>query len=325
MWEHDPRLDPTPDYGQLGPGADLKSGRQAAAQTGPTKSFAAVAIGVLAALVFVAANGTGARAAWEQLSALLTIRGKPAPASPAKLSGHESQKLDANSPQYQAELLLERFINHYDGANDQIESRVAQWRGKLQLDQRMNSLIQTGMNSNDLRVRAAAIEIDLAALNLEKNAQTVDILAEQAQSGSQQQRVWALWSLGLLGNRGVEQERVSQILVSHLQDPNVEVRHWSVEGLAYLGTDATIEPLLKTLRDDASPMVRERAACSLAQSGMLSQQQRLSATPKLVEYAEDSSLDTATRAWVYHALRDITGKTLPDNPTVWRTALSSQR
>ena len=31
-----------------------------------------------------------------------------------------------------------------------------------------------------------------------------------------------------------------------------------------------IDPLLEILHDDPSPMIRERAACGLAQSGMLS-------------------------------------------------------
>src|SRR5262249_47495827 len=149
----------------------------------------------------------------------------------------------------------------------------------------------TGLNSNDLRVRAAAIEVDLAALNVDKTSAEVDILVQQAESGKQQERVWALWTLGLLGNRGVEPERVAALLVSQLHDPDPEIRHWAVEGLAYLGTNDTIEPLLKTFHDDLSPMVRERAACSLAQSGMLNEQQRRSVVPRLIEFAEDSTLD----------------------------------
>jgi len=324
MWEHDPRLEPTPDYGTLGPGADAKAGRPAAPQSGPARGFAAIAIGVLTALVLVAANGNGARAAWQELSALLPLHGSPAPASPAILSEHEVQALDGRSSQKQAELLLERAINHYEGANDQIAARVGGWRGSLHLNPHLNSLIGTGLNSNDLRVRAATIEVDLAALNIAKTPESFERLAEQASSGSQQQRIWALWTIGLLGNRGVNPEGAAQILTSHLQDTNPEVRHWAVEGLAYLGTDETIEPLLRAFHDDASPMVRERAACSLAQSGMLSQEQRRSIVPRLLEYAEDSSLDAQTHTWVYHALRDITGQNLPNEPSAWRNWYDSQ-
>ena len=102
-------------------------------------------------------------------------------------------------------------------------------------------------------------------------------------------------------------------MVSQLQDPDPEVRHWAVEGLAYLGTNETIAPLLQAFHDDPSPMVRERAACSLAQSGMLTQEQRHSVIPHLLDYADDASLDTQTHGWVYQALRDITGQTLPND------------
>jgi HEAT repeat protein len=186
-------------------------------------------------------------------------------------------------------------------------------------------MITTALNSSDLRVRAAAIELDLSAMGAIKSPATVEHLAQQAQSGPRAQRVWALWELGLLGNRGVEPERVNQVLVSQLQDSDPEVRHWAVEGLAYLGTDETIAPLLKTFHDDASPLVRERAACSLAQSGMLTQAQRRGIVPQLLEYADDSSLDAQTHGWVYQALRDITGQTLPNDTASWRSWYEANR
>ena len=120
------------------------------------------------------------------------------------------------------------------------------------------------------------------------------------------------------GNLGVEPQRASQILLASIHDDEVEVRHWAVEGLAHLGTDETIDPLLQVFRDDPSPMIRERAACSLAQSGMLSESQRRSAVPRLLDYADDPSLDPQTRTWVFQALRDITGKTLPHDAGAWR-------
>jgi len=189
------------------------------------------------------------------------------------MSPHELEKLDHTSAQHQAELLLERAINHYEGANDQIAARADNWRSHLELSPQLNSLITTGLNSNDLRVRAAAIEVDLAAMNVAKTGDNMESLVQQAESGPQSQRIWALWTLGLLGNRGVARERAIQVLVAQLQDSNPEIRHWAVEGLAYLGTNETIAPLLQIFHDDPSPMVRERAACSLAQSGMLTQEQ----------------------------------------------------
>ena len=99
----------------------------------------------------------------------------------------------------------------------------------------------------------------------------------------------------------------------------------AVEGLAYLGTNETIAPLLQAFHDDASAMVRERAGCSLAQSGMLTQEQRRSVIPKLLDYADDASLDAQTHGWVYQALRDITGQTLANDSASWREWYSANR
>src|SRR5262249_15413789 len=101
-------------------------------------------------------------------------------------------------------------------------------------------------------------------------------------------------------------------------DPNENIRYWAVEGLAYLGTDDVIAPLLEIFHDDPSAMIRERAACGLAQSGMLSAEQRRRAVPRLIEYAEEPSLDGETRKWAFQALRDITGQTLPHDAAAWR-------
>ena len=239
-------------------------------------------------------------------------------ASASVLSEHETDVLDAMTPQQQAELLLERSINRYHGANAQIEARVDGWRGKITLNDRLNNLFLTGINSDDLTVRAAALEVDIAARNLEKNSAAVDRLEPEAREGAQGPRANALWDLGLLGNRGVEPERVAQILLSSIHDENVNVRYWAVEGLAYLATDETIHPLLEIFRSDPSPMIRERAACGLAQSGMLSQKQRRTAVPKLLDFADEFSLDSQMRLWVFQALRDITGQSLPHDPIAWR-------
>jgi hypothetical protein len=275
---------------------------------------------VLGAVLF----GTGgARAAWEPIAHFLSLRGAPQPVSANVLSEHEIEGLDSMAPQNQAELLLERSINHYTGANDQIAARVNSWRGIISLHDRLNGLFITALNSDDLRVRAAAIEIDLAARNRAKTSGTVDLLEPDARFGEQGLRANALWDLGLLGNRGIEPERVAQILLGSIHDPNENIRYWAVEGLAYLGTDAVITPLLDTFHDDSSPMIRERAACGLAQSGMLSQGQRWIAVPRLLDFAEDATLDAESRKWVFQALRDITGQTLPHEPAAWRNWYTS--
>jgi hypothetical protein len=320
-WEGDSRLKPTPDYGSMGPPSDQPSPSSIKPSGGDPRAFIAVGAGALLALAFL--GGGPARAAWTEISQFLSLQGKPEPASPAIMSTHELEKLDHTNPQHQAQLLLERAINHYEGANDQIAARADNWRSHIKLSPKLNSLITTGLNSNDLRVRAAAIEVDLAAMNVAKTGDNMESLIRQAESGSQSQRIWALWMLGLLGNRGVAPERANQVLVAQVQDSNPEIRHWAVEGLAYLGTNETIAPLLQSFHDDPSPMVRERAACSLAQSGMLTQEQRRSAIPQLLNYADDASLDAQTHTWTYQALRDITGQNLPNDVGAWRSWYST--
>ena len=271
-------------------------------------------IGLLGAVL----SGAGASAAAEQAGQLVERHGRSQPASASVLSEHHLETLDSMAPQAQAEFLLERAINHYQGANEQIGRRAESWRGKITLDKRLNGLFVTALNSDDLRVRAAAIELNLAALDLKKLSATVDALEADARSGAQGPRANALWRIGLLGNRGVEPERAFQILMGSIHDENVNVRYWAVEGLAYLGTDDTIAPLLGVFRDDRSPMIRERAACSLAQSGMLSAKQRLTAVPQLLDLADSGALDDETRSWVFQALRDITGQSLPRDAMAWR-------
>jgi HEAT repeat protein len=240
------------------------------------------------------------------------------PASANVLSEHEIEALDGMPPQSQAELLLERSINHYRGANEQIAGRVRGWRGRIELNPRLNQLFVTAINSDDLTVRVAGIEIDIAARNLTKDVSTVDRLEPTARTGEQGPRVNAMWDLALIGNRGVERERVFDILMASLHDDNENIRYWAVEGLAYLAADTAIEPLLEMFHDDPSPMIRERAACGLAQSGMFSAEQRRTAIPRLLDFADDASLDDQTRAWVFQALRDITGQSLPRDAHAWR-------
>jgi len=288
-----------------------------------TAATVVVFTGVVVAALLV--NAGSARAAWEQVAQFLNLHGKPEPASANVLSEHETEALDGMPAQNQAELLLERSINHYAGANAEIAARVDRWQGQIALTERLTHLFTTAINSDDLRVRAAGIEVNIVGRKLEKSVATIDRLEPIARSGEQGPRANALWDLGLLGGRGVEPERVAQVLLASLHDPNVNVRYWAVEGLAYLGTDETIEHLLGVFHDDPSPLIRERAACSLAQSGMLGRLQRRTALPRLIEFADDGSLDAETRGWVFQALRDITGQTLPREAAAWRQWYDRQR
>jgi hypothetical protein len=266
----------------------------------------------------IAAGSGSLRAAWEPIARFASLQDRPKAASANVLSEHEIAALAGMPPQGQAELLLERAINHYRGANDQISARVDSWRGRITLNGRLHNLFSTAINSDDLTVRVAGIEVDIAARNLSKDSATVDRLEPVARSGEQGPRVNALWDLALVGNRGVDPDRVADILLSAIHDRNVNIRYWAVEGLAFLATDAAIAPLLDVFHDDPSAMIRERAACGLAQSGMFSAEQRRTAVPRLLDFANDGALDAETRTWVFQALRDITGQSLPHDATAWR-------
>jgi HEAT repeat protein len=273
----------------------------------------------------IAAGSGSLRAAWEPIARFISLEDPPSPASANVFSEHEAAVLDDASPQSQAELLLERSINHYRGANEQIAARVGRWRGKIELNERLHNLFTTAINSDDLTVRVAGIEVDIAARDLVKDSSTVDRLESVARTGEQGPRVNALWDLALIGNRGVSQDRILDILLSSTHDENVNIRYWAVEGLAYLAVDGSIEPLLDIFHDDPSPMIRERAACGLAQSGMFSAAQRSTAVPRLLDFAIDGALDAETHTWVFQALRDITGQTLPHDAARWREWYKAQR
>ena len=337
----DPRLQPTPDYGTLGPGSDVNpaaaanpavdpgskrapdaailfDSKAAPLRSSPQASLIAGAIGfgIVMAVPLIAVGGP--HEALQRFEDWLSLRGKPEAASPAVLSEHDLERLDREPAQKQADQILERAINHYDGANDQIAERVGRWRGRLKLTADLNALMSTALNSNDLRVRAAGIEVELAAYNVAKTPAEAVRLEEMAGSNDHASKIWALWMLGAVANRGVDRDAITETLIAHLKDEDAASRQWAVEGLALVGSDATITPLLGAFRDDASPTVRERAACSLAQSGMLTQDQRMTAVPTILTYTDDPALDAQTHTWAFQALRDITGQNLQNDPAAWR-------
>jgi hypothetical protein len=247
----------------------------------------------------------------------LPVPGKWVAADYSKLSEHNIEWMQNQPPQVEAEFLLSAAINHDKGATDWINKLVDGWHGKLRQTQKSEDLQDTALYSNDLRVRAAAIEINLALNNLAKNDETADRLIRSAES-IPSNRPWAAWELGMLANRGVETERIHQLLANYIHDPEQQTRFWAVEGLAHLGTDETIKDFLDVFRGDSSMEVRERAGCSLAKSGMLTREQRMKAVPGLIDLGDDDSLNETTRNWVYQALREITNEPLPNNSAAWR-------
>jgi HEAT repeat protein len=317
----DPRLQPTPDYGTLGPGSDITAGSPGAASTSrrrganSAQSAFAVAMGVLLALFFAGLDN----APWSRFTSHSSQREN------AAASARDLSQLDRLKPQKQAETLLELAVGRSNGAVEQISSRVDRWQGKLQWDSQMATLTTAALNSNDMRVRESGIEVELAAYGLAKNSASLDYLMKTADSSDHAQKIWALWALGLMGNRGVETGRVVEVLSFHLKDSDLDSRRWAVEGLALVGTSETIPLLLEVMHDDAAPSVRERAACSLAESGMFTPEQRLSAVPQLLNYTDDPSLDAQTHALAFQALADITHQRLPHDSAAWRSWYEKNR
>lgn len=316
----DPRLQPTPDYGTLGPGSDIRTFGTASNQAPtarPSPRFVqliAIMIGMFGAIV--AGTIGSAHSAWSDL-----------------FGGHQNQpatskdlrQIDRMRPQKQAETLLELAVGHTAGAVDQISSRVDRWQGKVQWNSQIATLTTAALNSNDMRVRESGVEVELAAYGLSKNSASLEYLLKTADSGNHAQKIWALWALGLMANRGVETEQVVNVLTSHLKDSDADSRRWAVEALALTANDQAIEPLLTTMHDDPSPLVRERAACSLAVSGLFTPQQRYTVVPRLLNYSDDASLDAQTHGWAFQALGDITHQRLPNDSASWRAWYESQR
>src|SRR5260370_1143301 len=125
---------------------------------GGVRRFAVVGFG-LAIAISAGSDPTAIRAA--------QLKSAPLPPSAPKLSGHEIEALPSMSPQQQAQLLTERAINHYEGAIELIDKSVPSWYGQLEVGTGpLAGLLNTAINANDLRVRAASLDIALAGSNL---------------------------------------------------------------------------------------------------------------------------------------------------------------
>lgn len=258
------------------------------------------------------------------IGASLQVAGIPVAASNSVLSEHELEEINNLPPQEQATRLLQRAINGYRGALEQIEARAGDWTGQIELNRKTEELLSLAYCSNNLRVRAAAVEISLAGYGLAKTPQSVDQQVQLLREGNEK-KFYPLWKLGLLGNRGIEPETARRVLLDHLKHPEHVTRLWAVNGLGMLGASESIDPLIEVFRTDPSPEIRERAACNLADSGMFTSEQRKLAIPHLLTMTDDPSLDAQTRGWVFQALREISGKGHGADPAEWRTWWAKQQ
>ncbi len=289
-----------------------------------SKPFRILLLGLVSAGLLIFASRSGALQAVLEIFAghNIPVQGVPVAATHAKLSEHEREYIEGLPPQKQAEQLIQDAINHDEGATAMIMDKLPSWRGNLSRTKTLETLDQTALYSNDLRVRAAMIEVDLVVYGVEKTDSWVVRLLESGQQ-TPENRPFDAWVLGMLASRGIETERIHGLLKTWLHDRDEKTRFWAVEGLAHIGTDDTIPDFLDVLRNDPSLSVRERAGCSLAKSGMLTREQRMKAVPGLIEIADDPAVDSTARSWAFQALREITDEPLGNDVTAWRSWFSS--
>ena len=143
------------------------------------KSLLIVLSLAIALVFFAAAIPAPIRAAWSEFALKMQLQDAPQSALPAKLSDHEIEEIASLPAQQQAERLLERAVNHDDAALELIGKSVGNWFGQLELQGQLSSLLTTALNSKDLHVRAAALEIELAGYNLPKRPESANNLMER--------------------------------------------------------------------------------------------------------------------------------------------------
>ncbi|MEO8682594.1 MAG: HEAT repeat domain-containing protein [Vicinamibacterales bacterium] len=248
----------------------------------------------------------------------IRVPGDKVDGTTAKLSEVEREMVEALPPQQQAERLLQYAISHQAGATDEIKTRVKGWRGVIARTPSLDTLTDVARNGADLRVRAAAIEIELAAANLSKAAAQVDVLLGRLAAGPKEAR-WEIYMLGLLGNRGVETGRIHDELRVLSRSEDATVRFQAYAAIANLGTDDSVPDLVAAFHHDPVSSVQiDGGGCGLAHCGMLTRAQRMLAIPGLLDMVEDKALDPTIRIYGYRALREITDENLPDEARPWR-------
>jgi hypothetical protein len=219
--------------------------------------------------------------------------------------------------QKRAEELLARVAAGDNGAADHVLAESSDWTGKSRRSPRTDQSITAGMNSSNMHAREASLQAQLALDGVFRDERGFAMMERAV--GNAGQRAWALWMLGALGNRGVNPIHTAKIIGSYLNDPSASVRSSSVDALSLVGTDETIPMLLDRFRNDPSPVVQERAACAIAESGMYTHEQRMTAASSLVGWLDDSLLTAQQRRWTVQALGDISGKNLGTDSAAWRS------
>jgi hypothetical protein len=257
---------------------------------------------------------------WRRVAEPLPQRGI---ATEPRFDAFHRAMVERKAPQERAADVLGFAINGYEGAAEYAIANAASWRGAIEPTPALTATIATALRAPRLEVRMAAFEVTLAGYGVEKTPAQVDVLLAKRRADPEEHRAWTLWSLALIGARGVERERVYGELVAATQDAGSDARVDAVEALALFGGSEVIAPLLAIAAGDRSARVRERAFCALAASATLHVAERHDALPGLLAIASDVHAGPQARAWSYQALREISGiDGVADDPVAWQRALA---
>jgi hypothetical protein len=287
---------------------------------GPVIAILAIGLPALLAFSFLAAWGIhrAGTALWRAAAAYAPNGNASAEGGPSTLGAGNVD----GAMQQQAEALLARAASGDDAAARQVLALADGWTGKTRRSPRTDQTVSASINSRSPEARAAAVAAQLAFDGVPRDASGL-ARTEQA-VGNPNQRVWALWMLGALANRGVDSIHAAKVIESYLDDPDVRTRATAVDALALVGTDETVPMLLDRFRNDPSPLVQERAACDIAEAGMYTGAQRRVAAASLVAWVDDSLLSAQQRAWAIQALADISGRNFGANSSAWKSWYAQQ-
>lgn len=236
----------------------------------------------------------------------------------APMTDKDATRIAALPVQQQAEELFARSIGHDERALEIFENNITEWTSEVRLTDRIKQLDARAAYSTDLRVRQADADLWLVMEGWQRNQEAVDLLLQRA-GQDKQYRPTAYYMLGIEGARGVDAEHVFSVLRDRaLKDPDPVVRQWAVEGLRFFKTDEALDVLFESFTTDANYTVRDRAGCNVSDCGIFTRAQRMRFVPKLIELAGDPKLNSQMRNWVFMALREITGVSLPADAAAWR-------
>jgi hypothetical protein len=296
-----------------------------AVQPASTSGLAAIAILVGLVISFYAAQRAHVFSAIKAARTRAMSSSKPSPTAAVvplpvfsgPMTDADAARLRALPPQAQAEELLARSLAHDERAREIFDRNIREWAGHLRMTPVMRQLETRARFSNDLRVRQADADVNLALEGWARDPHSADILIARAHA-EPKFRSYGVYYLGILAGRGVDYDRIHSVLLDYAQhDPDPIVRQWAVEGMRYLGKDEVLDDLFQSFTHDPSLSVRDRAGCNIADCGNFTRVQRMRLVPRLIELASDPSTTPQMRNWSFLALTEITGETLSADASAW--------